>query len=114
VAGELRQVFREMCQLSYEISKAQRARAALDYKALGDMIHRIIGRIDCDYETATYPSGYVVTRLKGIWVRPRLGSPEYRTILPDGTHLCSVWAMTVRRLFSAYITADAKPPGRPR
>jgi len=86
MAGEFRQVFREMSQLSYEISRAQRARAALDYKALGDIIHRIIERIDCDYETATYSSGYVVTRLKGIWVRPRLGSPEYRTILPDGTH----------------------------
>jgi hypothetical protein len=77
VAIELREVFREMSRLSYEISKAQHARAALDDKALGEIIHRIIERIDCDYETATYPSGYSVSRLKGIKITPRLGSVSH-------------------------------------
>lgn len=75
-----------MSRLSYEISRAQRARAALDNKALGDIIHRIIERIDCEYETASYPSGYSISRLKGVKITPRIGSPEYRTIRPDGTH----------------------------
>jgi hypothetical protein len=86
VAGELREVFREMSQLSYEIGRARRAGAALDNKTLGDIIHRVIERVDCDYETATYPSGYSVSRLKGVKITPRLGSPEHRTIRPDGTH----------------------------
>jgi hypothetical protein len=82
-ADELREIHREIEAAAVAVRRAETAMVEEDYATLAQAAQALIERVDCEYETVSFPSGYSYSRLTGVRITPRFGKPELRQVPRD-------------------------------